>query len=79
MEFVALDVEAFHLGIGDDDSPGVFVGVEFADHLQPGLGGRRADQIDDDPIADERFGAPVLGDEREQAMLDLVPLCAAET
>jgi hypothetical protein len=30
-------------------------------------------------MADERLAAPVSGDEREQAMLDLVPLCAAET
>jgi hypothetical protein len=30
-------------------------------------------------MADERFAAPVGGDEREQAVLDLVPLCAAET
>jgi len=37
----------------------------------------RPDQIDDHLIADQRLGAPVQGDEREQAMLDLVPLRGA--
>jgi len=30
-------------------------------------------------MADQRLAAPVSGDERKQAVLDLVPLCAAET
>jgi len=33
--------------------------------------------VDDDAIADERFGAPVLRDEREQAMFDLIPLAGS--
>src|SRR5882724_4902255 len=40
-----------------------------------GSGGR--DQLDDDPIADEWLGAPVLADEGEEAVLDFVPLAGA--
>ena len=35
------------------------------------------DQLDDHAIADERLGAPVLADEGEEAVLDLVPLAGA--
>jgi hypothetical protein len=38
---------------------------------------RGADQLRDGLMADERFAAPVLGDKREQAMLDLVPFAGA--
>ena len=44
---------------------------------EAGAGGGGGDQIDDDAIADERFGAPVAADEREQAVLDLIPLAGA--
>ena len=73
----ALDVEGLHLVVGHDDALGIGFVVEFASNGQAGVGGRRADQVDDDAIADERFGAPVLGDEREQAMLDLVPFAGS--
>jgi hypothetical protein len=39
-----------------------------------GFGGGGPDQLDDHPIADECFGAPVEG---EEAVLDLVPLAGA--
>ena len=34
-------------------------------HQQTGLGGRGADQVHDDLMSEQRFAAPVLGDERE--------------
>ena len=46
-------------------------------HLQTGAGGGGGDQLDDGLVADQRLAAPVLGDEREQPMLDLVPLAGA--
>lgn len=39
---------------------------------RPGRGGRN--QLDDDLMSYHGFAAPVLGDERKEAMLDLVPL-----
>jgi hypothetical protein len=35
------------------------------------------DQFDDDLMADQRLAAPISGDERKQAVLDLVPLAGA--
>jgi hypothetical protein len=46
-------------------------------HGEAGFGGGRRDRLDDHAIADEWFGAPVLADEREEAVLDLVPLAGA--
>jgi len=56
-----------------DDSLGIGVAVQFAADGKAGLGRRGADQVDDHAIADERLSFPVHGDEREKAVLDLVP------
>src|SRR6266446_7468951 len=45
--------------------------------VRPVLGGGGRDQLDDDAIADERLGAPVLADEGEEPMFDFVPLAGA--
>ena len=74
-----LNGEASHFVVRDDDSLGIGFVVEFTSNRQTGFGGRGADQFDNDAIAEQRFGPPVLGYERKQAVLDLVPLCAAET
>src|SRR5260370_16189414 len=67
MESRGLDVEALHFLIRHDDPLGIRFVVEFASNRQAGFGGRGGDQFDDDAIADQRFGAPVLSDEGEQA------------
>ena len=77
MEVVAEEVDGVHLGIGDFDACRIGVAIELAAHLEAGVGGGGGDQLDDDLVADEWLAAPVLGDEREQAMLDLVPLAGA--
>ena len=77
VEFVAVNVDGVHLGVGDFDAGGINVGVDLAAHLEAGVGGGGRDQLDDGLVADERLAAPVLGDEREEAMLDLVPLAGA--
>jgi hypothetical protein len=59
--------------VRDDNAFGIAVGVKFAADLQSGFGGCSGDKIDDHAIADQWFGAPVLGDERKQAVLYLVP------
>ena len=79
MEVVAGEVDGLHFGVCHLDAGRIGVWIEFAANLQAGVRGRCGDQLDDDLMADERFAAPVGGNEREQAMLDLVPLCAAET
>jgi hypothetical protein len=56
------------------DIEAVGAGVEFATHLQAGLGRGRVDQSDHRQTAGQRRAPPILGDVSEQAMLDLVPL-----
>ena len=72
-----MDVDGGELGVGDLDAGRVAVGIELAAHLEAGLCGGCGDQLNDDLVADERLSAPVLCDEREQPMLDLVPLAGA--
>jgi hypothetical protein len=48
--------------------------VQFTSDGQSGAGGGRRNELDDNFVADQRFGAPILADKREQAMLDLIPL-----
>ena len=50
--------------------------VQLAPHREAGFGGSGADQLDDGAVADQRLRPPVPADVGEQAVLDLVPLCA---
>src|SRR6202040_3824923 len=77
MERVTSYVEARHFCIGDLYAFGISVAIEFATDRKPFFCRRVGDQRDCDVEADERHGAPVLGDEAEHAMLDLVPLGSA--
>src|SRR4029077_13232274 len=77
VELGAFDVDGGHLGVGNDNAVGVLPSVEFAAHGEAGFGGGRRDQFDDDPVAGERLGAPVLADEGEEPVLDFVPLAGA--
>jgi len=50
----------------------------FTAHSEAGFGGSGRNQLDDQPIADERLGAPVLADEgRRGGVFDFVPLAGA--
>src|SRR6266568_2442411 len=77
VEVVTGEVDGLHVGIGHLDAGRISVLIEFATNLQTGLRCRCCDELDDDLMADERFAAPVAGDEREEAMLDLVPFAGA--
>jgi hypothetical protein len=79
MEIGSLDVEGYHVGIGDLDT--FFVGprIEFALHLQAGLGFGRADQFEDDLTRDQRFAVPILGDVANQAMFSSTSMCRADS
>src|ERR1700726_1102211 len=77
VELGTFDVDCGHVRIRYDNAAGVLTGVEFAAHSEAGFGGSSRDQLDDDAIADEWLGTPVLADEREEAVLDFVPLAGA--
>jgi hypothetical protein len=66
-----------HFFVRYDDGLWISVGVEFAMNGETGASGSGGDQVDDYAIADQRFGAPILGDEGEQTVLDLIPLAGA--
>src|SRR5215217_8242 len=77
VEVVAGEVHGIHFRVRYLDARRIDVFIELATNLETGLRCRCGDELDDDLMADERLAAPVAGDEREQAMLDLVPLAGA--
>ena len=79
MESVALDVERLHLSVADFYSLLVGRGIERALDFQAGFGRRCSNQLDHGHAIEEWSPAPSLRDVAEQAVLDLIPLCAAET
>ena len=70
---MASEVDGGELGVGDFDTFGIFVFVQFGAHFEAGVGCRRGNQLDDRAIAAQLLTPPVDGDERKQTMLDLVP------
>lgn len=77
VELVADQGELGHFLVSHGDTFRIGRGVELALNGEAGRGGRSADQIDDDAIADQRFGTPVHADEREQPVFDLVPFASS--
>src|SRR3954451_20400058 len=76
MEIRCCDVETGDLVVGHLGALLVEVMVEPTLDGEPGLRGRAGDQLDDDLMCEQRLAAPVLSDEREQSMLDAVPLAS---
>ena len=80
MEVVGREINRLHLSIRDFDAGGIGVLVEFAADRETGGGGRCGDQLDNNLVADERFSAPVGGDERGKAVsFAFECLCPTET
>ena len=74
---MAGQVDGGDLEIGNFDTFGVFVFVQFGAHFEAGFGRGGGDQLNDRAIAAQRLAPPVDGDERKKTMLDLVPLAGA--
>ena len=72
MERISGYVEARHFRIGDLYAFGISVAIEFATDRKAFFCRGVGDQRDCDVEADERHGAPVLGDEAEPAMLSIL-------
>ena len=72
-----MEIDGVYLGVGDLDALWIWVGVEFAFDGETGFGCDCRDELDDGLVADQRLSTPVLGDEREEPMLDLVPFAGA--
>ena len=74
MEVVGLEGNRLELLCAHSNSLWVLGGIEPTSDLQPapGCGGR--DQFHDHFVTREWLPSPVLGDEREEPVFDLVPL-----
>ena len=72
-----LEAETGHLFVRYVELGWVLSLVQARLHLQAALRFGGGDEIDDDLMTSERLSAPVHGDVRKQAMLDLVPLARA--
>ena len=77
MEGVRRDIDCGELGVWNFDGFGILPLVQLGTNLEAGLGCRCGDQLDDGPIAAQGLAPPVDGDEREETMLDLIPLAGA--
>src|SRR5664279_2971427 len=77
MELVWSKSDLSQLGIGHLDAGRVGAFVQFRMNPEPCSGSRSGDQVDDDLQTDQGLATPVLRDEGEQSMLDLVPLAGA--
>ena len=77
MEFVGAQFDLCEVLVADLDAGRVGVGVQLRMDFQAVRGRGRGDQADDDLEAHQGLAAPVLGNETEEAVLDLVPLACA--
>jgi hypothetical protein len=77
VESVRTEVDGCKLRVVDLDALGIFVCVKLRAHLQARIGGGGGDELNDGAIAAQRFASPVDGNEREEPVLDLVPLAGA--
>ena len=74
VEGVGGEVYRRHFVVCDFGARRIGCVVDFGFDVGSGSGGGRGNQLDDGLVADQRFAAPVLGDEGEKLVLDLVPL-----
>src|SRR6266566_5417916 len=77
VEVVAVNVHGLHLLVRDSATRRVLSPVQTTDDSEAFRGGRAGDQVDDRLVVPQRLTSPVRGNEREQAVFDLVPLAGA--
>ena len=74
VEGVPLEMELLHGLLRDFDPSWIRVLIQLAYNCQPRRGRRGRNEVHNYLVTHERLPAPVLADEGEQPMLDLVPL-----
>src|SRR6516162_1089298 len=77
MEAVWPQFQTLHVVVGDRQSGLIQPRIELGAKPQPSLGRGRTDEIDYGFVANQRLAFPVHADEREHAVLDLVPLASS--
>ena len=76
-DVVALEFDAFELGVGDFDFRGVVTGVEIGGDFQAGCGRGAANQGQQFAEGSQRLARPIHRDETEQPMFDPIPFRGA--
>src|ERR1035437_5897143 len=74
---LALEFDLRHLRVWNFYAGGVTLAVDLGVDLHPFLCRRSGNEVDDHFQTGERLSPPVLTDEGEQAVFDLVPLARA--
>ncbi len=74
MKGITHDVEGLELSVADVEAGRIRLAVLDRSDVQSFLGARMRDQFNHRFQRHERFGTPVDGNERKEAVLDLVPL-----
>ena len=68
MERVRGEVDGGELSVGNFDSFGIFVFVQFSAHLEADVGGGRGDELDDGAVAAQRLAAQMK--QKELQLID---------
>jgi hypothetical protein len=76
VELVPVDIDFREFLVGHLHSGRIGFCVDLGMDQESGSGGCGGDEVHDDLVTDQGFAAPVLADEGEQAMFDLVPSIA---
>lgn len=77
MKLMGLEIECLQFLLGHLDPALVCSPIQTGFDDQPGLGRRSRDEIHDGTVVGQGPASPVRGDERKEAMLNLVPLAGA--
>ncbi len=77
MKGVAVEVQECHVFVRHLDAWPIGASVQFGVQVKSRFGCRSGDEVHDYRVVEQRLAAPILGDEGEQAVLDLVPLAGA--
>ena len=77
MKAVAAEIDCRDFLLADFLPYRIGCSVELRPNFQARRSRGRRDKVDNDLVADEGFTPPVLADEGEQPVLDLVPLASA--
>jgi hypothetical protein len=77
VKVVPMKIDVSHLLLGDSYTGWVPVGIKLASDPQTSARGGSRDQVDDHLMADQGLAPPILTDEGEESMFDLVPLAGS--
>src|SRR5512133_1990069 len=73
VEIVTRDVDRLHLSFSDLEAFGVEVSIDLAAYFETCFGARRADELNDDLMTDQRLAPPVHGKANRRCSILFLP------